>query len=318
MTTELDADDLALLRSGFTAVFEADQDPATTDRALAELGWHELLDSAGRVALPPLFGAAGAAGRLTGALDDVVAHALHQTVDRPCIVHPTAAPVPGRIDGDRLVVDGVVTARIDGADTALVAATGHDGVSLHAVETDALTVAAAPLDPGAALRRVTGDVALPDGSPFVAWHDGIAAARVALAAHLLDGARWMLDAAVSHALGREQFGRPIASFQAVRHKLAETLVGIEGATAVFEAAVATDDDLGPPLAKSLAGAASANATRHAQQVLAGIGFTTDHPFQARMKLAMTVDALYGSARALPTEIGHALAARGGAPRLVEL
>ena len=75
------------------------------------------------------------------------------------------------------------------------------------------------------------------------------------------------------------------------------------------------------MAKSLAGRAARATAGHTQQVLAGIGFTTDHPFQLRLKRALTVDVLFGSASSLPAEIGAELLARGHAagviPQLVE-
>ncbi len=65
----------------------------------------------------------------------------------------------------------------------------------------------------------------------------------------------MLSLARQHALDRVQFGRPIASFQAVRHRLAETLVAIEGAESTLRAAT---DDLGCLLAKAAAGSGGAH------------------------------------------------------------
>ena len=128
----------------------------------------------------------------------------------------------------------------------------------------------------------------------------------------------MLDLARQHAVDRVQFGRPVASFQAVRHRLAESLVQIEGAAAVVDVCGDETDPLLAALAKSLAGKAARATAGHAQQVLAGIGFTTDHPFQLRLKRVLTVDSLFGSASSLPAEIGAELLARGSAPRLVEL
>ncbi len=78
-------------------------------------------------------------------------------------------------------------------------------------------------------------------------------------------------------LDRVQFGRPVASFQAIRHRLAETLVAVEGAEATLVAAAAEPDDLSFLLAKAAAGqAALITAARHCQQVLGGIGFTAEH------------------------------------------
>ena len=128
----------------------------------------------------------------------------------------------------------------------------------------------------------------------------------------------MLDAARTHALDREQFGRPVASFQAVRHKLAESLVAIEGADSVAGACTDDVDPLLAAVAKSLAGKAARTSATHAQQVLAGIGFTTDHEFHLWLKRTLVVDTLFGSASSIPTEIGYQLLAAGSAPRLLEL
>ena len=143
---------------------------------------------------------------------------------------------------------------------------------------------------------------------------GVAAARVALAHQLIAASRWMLDAARTHAIDRTQFGRSVASFQAVRHKLAESLVAIEGADSVAGACTDDVDPLLAAVAKSLAGKAARTSATHAQQVLAGIGFTTDHEFHLWLKRTLVVDTVFGSASSIPTEIGAELLARGAARR----
>jgi alkylation response protein AidB-like acyl-CoA dehydrogenase len=152
----------------------------------------------------------------------------------------------------------------------------------------------------------------------IAWRDGVRDARTALAHQLIGASRRMLGLAQAHAMDRIQFGRSIASFQAVRHKLAESLVAIEAAAAAADAAVGVPDDLMAALAKSLAGKAARVTATQAQQVLAGIGFTTEHPFHRFLKRTMVIDTLFGSARTLPAEIGRALLAQRNAPRLIEL
>ena len=101
----------------------------------------------------------------------------------------------------------------------------------------------------------------------------LAAGRRALGWWLVGTSRAMLTLARRHALDRVQFGRPVASFQAVRHRLAETLIAIEGAEATLGA---TTDDFGSLLAKAAAGQAALTAAKHCQQVLGGIGFTAEH------------------------------------------
>jgi Acyl-CoA dehydrogenase, C-terminal domain len=143
----------------------------------------------------------------------------------------------------------------------------------------------------------------------------LAAGRRALGWWLVGTGRAMLDLARTHALDRVQFGRPIASFQAVRHRLAETLVAIEGAEATL---VAATDDLGSLLAKAAAGEAALSAARHCQQVLGGIGFTAEHGLHRHIRRALVLDGMFGSARELKREAGSMLRSRGSAPRLVQL
>ena len=120
----------------------------------------------------------------------------------------------------------------------------------------------------------------------------------------------MLELARRHALGRVQFGRPIASFQAVRHRLAETLVAVESAEAVLGAAWEDGSPTTAAVAKALAGRGARTAARHCQQVLAGIGFTTEHPFHRYVRRALVLDELFGSSRSLTRELGvELLAAR---------
>jgi hypothetical protein len=143
----------------------------------------------------------------------------------------------------------------------------------------------------------------------------LAAGRRALGWWLVGTSRAMLTLARRHALDRVQFGRPVASFQAVRHRLAETLIAIEGAEATLGA---TTDDFGSLLAKAAAGQAALTAAKHCQQVLGGIGFTAEHELHQHVKRALLLDGLLGSARELTREAGARLRAEGSAPRLVHL
>jgi hypothetical protein len=146
----------------------------------------------------------------------------------------------------------------------------------------------------------------------------VAAGRHALGWWLVGAGRAMLSLARQHALDRSQFGRPVASFQAIRHRLAETLVAIEGAEATLVAAAAEPDDLSFLLAKAAAGQAALTAARHCQQVLGGIGFTAEHELHRHIKRALVLDAMLGSSRELTREAGTALRAKGFAPRLAQL
>jgi hypothetical protein len=160
----------------------------------------------------------------------------------------------------------------------------------------------------------------------------LATGRRAVGWWLLGSGRAMLALARQHAVDRVQFGKPIAAFQAVRHKLAETLVALDGAEAVLRATQegvprATQDavplaaqggELSSLLAKAAAGQAALLAARHCQQVLGGIGFTAEHALHHHVKRVLVLDGLLGSARELTREAGHQVIAAGTAPRLVDL
>lgn len=143
----------------------------------------------------------------------------------------------------------------------------------------------------------------------------LACAQRAIGWWLVGTSRTMLSLAREHALSRTQFGKPVAGFQSIRHKLAETYVAIEGAEATLSVAT---DELGSILAKAAAGQAALTASKHCQQILGGIGFTEEHDLQRHIKRALVLDGLFGSARELTREAGAIIRAQGHAPRLVDL
>jgi hypothetical protein len=161
---------------------------------------------------------------------------------------------------------------------------------------------------------------MPQGDPVPLA--ALAAGRQAVGWWLVGTSRAMLALARQHAVDRVQFGRHISSFQAIRHRLAETLVAIEGAEATLQAAASDQPDdpdgLASLLAKAAAGQAALTTARHCQQVLGGIGFTAEHQLHRHVKRALILDGLLGSARELTREAGATLRAKGSAPRLADL
>jgi alkylation response protein AidB-like acyl-CoA dehydrogenase len=115
-----------------------------------------------------------------------------------------------------------------------------------------------------------------------------------------------------------QFNRPIARFQAVRHRLAEALVALETLDATLAAAADEPGPLTAALAKATAGRSAQTAAAHLQQVLAGIGFTTDHPFHRFLKRTMTLDGILGTADDVTFDVGRRILAERHVPTLVEL
>jgi alkylation response protein AidB-like acyl-CoA dehydrogenase len=129
-------------------------------------------------------------------------------------------------------------------------------------------------------------------------------AALALAAEQLGGAQQCLDLTLEYVTGRVQFGRSIASFQAVKHRCAEMLVAIEAArSAVLGAARAWDEARGAPAAVHYADIAVAKASandafrfcaQEAIQLHGGVGFTWEYDPQLYFKRAQASGALFGT------------------------
>jgi alkylation response protein AidB-like acyl-CoA dehydrogenase len=128
----------------------------------------------------------------------------------------------------------------------------------------------------------------------------------------------MLQLARDHAVERIQFGQPIARFQAVRHRLADALVAVESADAATGAAWEDGSTLAAAAAKAIAGRNARTVARHAQQVLAGIGFTTEHPLHRYVRRVLVLDGVLGDARSLTRAMGAELLATRHLPPLVPL
>jgi hypothetical protein len=249
------------------------------DLALVELGWPELLAAFPGVAVPLAFGLLGETGAHAPLLNDVLLHAAGQRA---------GGTVPMPYAGGSWVV------------------------------WDRCDLGGQALDGDLPLRSCPAPALAADAAVLVADPAVLAAGRRALGWWLTGLGRAMLGLARSHALDRVQFGRPIVSFQAVRHRLAETLVALDGAEATLLAAADEADGIGSMLAKAAAGHAALAAARHCQQVLGGIGFTAEHGLHRHVRRALVLDGLLGSARELTREAGLRLRREGCAPRLADL
>ncbi len=292
------------------------------DDALDELGWQDALSGDRRDAIAILFELQGAANVTSSALNTVMAAGLGldpaTTIVLPRIGQGGA---PGQITEGRLVVHGVATAGLKTSATAAIAY-GTQDIFLATVESAQLEARPAPgLDPALGLIEVLGDIDV-DTSASVpvtdAWAGAVAAGRVALAYELVGASRAMLRLAREHALERVQFGRPISGFQAIRHRLAESLVAVEAAQACADAAWDDASPLSAALAKAVAGANARTVARHAQQVLGGMGYTTEHPLHLYVRRTLVLDQLLGAGRSLTREIGEQLLASGKLPELLPL
>jgi alkylation response protein AidB-like acyl-CoA dehydrogenase len=290
----------------------------TVPEAHGGLGLHlldlaPLLEEAGRAALPepliettalaaPLL-AAFPSDRVIGWLEAMASGQLTAAIAPVDIGGRMAAPTPG----------GPVPAA-DGADLfVLPAIPDADGraIELHAVPAADVTVTpVASLDPTRRLGTVgwepspTTLIASGDQAPSTLG-DLANRAAVATAAELLGLADRMISMAAAYAKERNQFGKPIGSFQAVKHLLAGAQVKLEFARpAVYAAAWTLDDPeltgspqgaLSASLAKACASDAATEAARVSLQVHGAIGYTWECDLHLYMKRAWALAEWWGSA-----------------------
>lgn len=151
---------------------------------------------------------------------------------------------------------------------------------------------------------VTPDMLLgAPGTADAAYARTLDLARIALAAEQAGGAEAVLDLTVTYSKDRVQFGRPIGSFQAIKHRLADMMIQVETAkTAVFYAACVADEngaDLpeAAAIAKAYCSDAFTDCTGNTIQLHGGIGFTWEHDAHLYFKRARGSATLLGDANA---------------------
>ncbi|MDQ2628828.1 MAG: acyl-CoA/acyl-ACP dehydrogenase [Actinomycetota bacterium] len=293
---------------------------------MANAGWVGL-------EVPEAFGGAGATfaevavvceelGRAAAATDYLgsavltvgVLNTLQDSVVRDNLLTDVAAGTTrvATVMGDfTLAADGRLSGRADfvpdadGADRLLVLATDHTGAQV-AVATDLLAVTAQPvLDQTRRVATVTAAGVLVSeplrfiGNPRSVQHR----AAVTVACDSLGLAEAMLAATVSYAQTRHQFGRPIGSFQAVKHACADMLVTVSVARALVREAIdavaatgvnGSDTDVAVAMAKSYACGAAVEVVGKALQLHGGIGYTWESGIHVYLKRAVFNRSLFGS------------------------
>ncbi len=211
--------------------------------------------------------------------------------------------------GPQWTLDGHKMYVIDGhtADLLLVVARTGAGVSLFAVQGDAPGLVRTPL---ATMDQTRKQARLEFSSTpaRLIGQEGAAGpvvsrtldlAAVALAAEQVGGAHRCLDMAVDYAKTRIQFGRPIGSFQAIKHKCADMLLEVESAksAAYYAGWAAAEDSDELPVVASLAKSYCSEAYFHAAseniQIHGGIGFTWEHDAHLYFKRAKSSELLLG-------------------------
>ncbi len=215
-----------------------------------------------------------------------------------------------RPDGDAYLLTGEKHYVLDGhlADLFVVVARTYRGPTLFTVPagTPGLTVTPLPtLDQTRRLSRVAFDAtpgrrAGTEGAALPALHRTLDLAAVALAAEELGGAQHVLELSVEYAKVRHQFGRPIGSFQAIKHKCADLLTLVESSrsAALYAARVAEEDPASLPAAAALAQSYCADAyftcAAETIQIHGGIGFTWEHDAHLYFKRAKSCQLLFGT------------------------
>jgi alkylation response protein AidB-like acyl-CoA dehydrogenase len=224
---------------------------------------------------------------------------------------PAAIKLAATADGGGWQLDGRKSFVLDGhtAGLVLVAARTGEDLSLFAVDAGAegLVRTALPtldqtrklarLDFAGVSARLIGAVG--DGSAILARVLDVAA--IAQAAEQLGGAQRALDMAVEYAKVRHQFGRPIGSFQAIKHRCADLLLEVESLRSAvqYAAAAVAEDSAEIPMVASLVKAYASDVYFHVAaeniQIHGGIGFTWEHDAHLYFKRAKASELFLGDA-----------------------
>lgn len=219
------------------------------------------------------------------------------------ILNGSKAFVPDAATSDKLLI----SARVSGGTT------DREGITLFIVDRDAPGVTITPIKTmdhrrramiGLKDVRVSGDSSGIIGRPeraIDALEKTIDRATVGLCAEMLGGMQAALAMSVAYSKERVQFGKPIGSFQAIKHKAADMFVDMEIArSAVYYAAMAVDQDM-PDLcaavscAKALCSDAYLHIAKDAIQIHGGIGYTDECDVQLYYKRAVVSGVTFGDA-----------------------
>lgn len=283
---------------------------------LTELGWDDVVADEPAAATTMLFTEQGRQLARSAILDRVTLAALADDLQAPvgAVCYPTSGQ-PASADSP--VTGVLLQSPLPGTLVAAPVRDNDGGHGLALLLADNLEVRQpSAFDPDLTWHRATGT---PESVvPGVDWPAAAAAARRALSAELIGVSREALRLAVEHTSTRVQFGHPIAAFQAVRHRLAESHVAVTAAEAVLEAAWTDRGPTAAAAAKAQAGRAHATASRHAVQVCGAIGASLEHPLHRYVARGVALDALLGTSRTLISQLGHEVLTSGDTPRLVHI
>jgi alkylation response protein AidB-like acyl-CoA dehydrogenase len=224
----------------------------------------------------------------------------------PGTIRLSAATAGGdwRLDGHKsFVLDGgsagliLVLARADGALSLFAVEAGAPGLGIAVLPTLDQTRKLARLEFDGVPARLIGS----PGDAAAVMDRVLDLAAVALAAEQLGGAQRALDMAVEYSRVRHQFGRPIGSFQALKHRMADLLLEVESLRSAvnYAAAAVADGSAEVPVVASLVKAYASETYFHVAaeniQVHGGIGFTWEHDAHLYFKRAKSSELFLGDA-----------------------
>ena len=291
-------------------------------------GWVELaivLEELGRHAAPgpfvatvtqfaPLALEAAGPGEAAALLGDIAAGRTTGTVavdEGSGTWDPTGVQATARRDGDHLVLSGTKHYVVDGASAEEIATVVRLDGEVRVVLVPGSLVQAddvVPIDPGVRHStigldgiRVPADRLLGQGDAAAATRRALEESVTAIAAVTLGACQQIFDIINAHAKERVQFGVPIGSFQAVKHKLADMYRDIERARVlVYYAALTLAEDhpdraLAASMAKAAAGEAQRRCVQDGLQLAGGIGYTWEHDLHLFLRRAKVGELHFGSA-----------------------
>ena len=225
--------------------------------------------------------------------------------------------------GDDWVISGSKRSVLDGhvTDYLLVTAMTEEGLGVFVVDSDAegVSVSQEPtLDPTRRQAvvtldgvRVGAESRLGEGDQASGLERSLRLVSVALSSEQVGGAQRCMEMSVEYAKDRYQFGRPIGSYQAIKHRCANMLMRVEHARSVasYAARVTNDDEelaVAAPLAQSVASETYVWVAGENIQVHGGIGFTWEHDAHIYLKRAKSSSLLTGGPRHQRDLLGRAL------------
>ena len=238
--------------------------------------------------------------------EDAKASLLPGIADGSTIATLALAEANGRWDAEGITVEASGTSDGATANLFVVAARADGGIHLYTVDGDASGLTRenlSTMDQTRKQARITFDSTpanhLCDTNDFAYISQILDLAAVALANEQVGGAQFVMDMAVQYAKDRVQFGRPIGSFQAIKHKCADMLLEVESAksAAYYAAWCASEMNDELPSVASLAKAYCSEAYFHCAaeniQIHGGIGFTWEHPAHLYFKRAKSSELMFG-------------------------